>query len=190
MTKKRRGTMRTLWALAALLACGTGEAGVVASPQESETTQNASSLPDPGDDWILRAKNENDEENALAAVAAVGRIVEVGPNGIETEDRRRDRRERTAKRPGDAILFLPPVDPSAAEAFCGEIRAASGARNRDRFWLRNGDEFDGELLKVDRRRVWVRAFNVEFAVPRGRVRAVRFAATVDENDKIEKSGEE
>jgi hypothetical protein len=56
--------------------------------------------------------------------------------------------------------------------------------------LRNGDEFDGELLKVDRRRVWVRAFNVEFAVPRGRVRAVRFAATVDENDKIEKSGEE
>ncbi|MBR4833682.1 MAG: hypothetical protein IKU86_05015, partial [Thermoguttaceae bacterium] len=106
---------------------------------------------------------------------------------IETEDRRIGRRERTPKRPGDAILFLPPVDPSAAEAFCGEILETSGARNRDRFWLRNGDEFDGELLKIDRRRVWIRAFDVEFAVPRGRVRAVRFAAVEKKTEKGEKN---
>ena len=138
----------------------------------------------------MRAKKDDGAEgNALDTVAAVGRIVAVDANGIETEDRRRDRRERTPKRPGDAILFLPPVDPSAAEAFCVEIREASGTRDRDRFWLRNGDEFDGELLKIDRRRVWIRAFDVEFAVPRGRVRAVRFAAD-DKKGKNEKNGEE
>ena len=188
MARKRRASARAIWALsAALLGWGAVEAGVVASPRESEPAQNASSLPNPGDDWILRAKNaDGSEENALASVAAVGRIVAVDRSGIESEDRRRDRRERTPKRPGDAILFLPPVDPSAAEAFCGEIRKAPGDPNRDRFWLRNGDEFDGELLKIDRRRVWIRAFDVEFAVPRGRVRAVRFAA----DDKKEKNGEE
>ena len=127
----------------------------------------------------MREKTDAAEKNALASVAAVGKIVAIDANGIETEDRRRDRRERTPKRPGDAILFLPPVDPSAAEAFCSEIREASGDPNRDRFWLRNGDEFDGELLKIDRRRVWARAFGVEFAVPRGRVRAVRFAENAD-----------
>lgn len=166
----------------------------------SETTKNASSLPDPGDDWILRKRSgarveaaENDgglgtERFAtLADVAAVGRIVAVGSKGIETEDRRRNRRERTPKRPGDAILFLPPVDPSAAEAFCVEIREAGGDRDRDRFWLRNGDEFDGELLKIDRRRVWIRAFDVEFAVPRGRVRAVRFATIEKKTGKDEKN---
>ena len=185
MARKRRASARAVWALAALLGWGAFEMGGVAAERSSETAQNASSLPDPGDDWILRAKNGVDgvEENALASVAAVGRIVAVGPSGIESEDRRRDRRERTPKRPGDAILFLPPVDPSAAEAFCGEVREAPGVRNRDRFWLRNGDEFDGELLKIDRRRVWIRAFGVEFAVPRGRVRAVRFATNVDEKEK-------
>ncbi len=169
------------------------------------STENASSLPDPGDDWILRKKSEtrseasgNDETNgdlpsgsaktpesfaALADVAAVGKIVAIDSTGIETEDRRRDRRERTPKRLGDAILLSPPVDPSAAEAFCVEIREAPGARDRDRFWLRNGDEFDGELLRVDRRRVWIRAFNVEFAVPRGRVRAVRFAEIGEDGEE-------
>ncbi|MBR4976418.1 MAG: hypothetical protein IKY61_05135, partial [Thermoguttaceae bacterium] len=155
----------------------------------SETAQNASSLPNPGDDWILQTKPGDGGENvALASVAAVGRIVAVDANGVETEDRRRDRRERTPKRPGDAILFLPPVDPSAAEAFCVEIWETKGARNRDRFWLRNGDEFDGELLKIDRRRVWIRAFDVEFAVPRGRVRAVRFAENGAGNDKKGEKG--
>ena len=160
-----------------------------AAPPTKETTAR----PNPGDDWILRTpdgeKKDGDEENgrsALDSVAAVGKIVAVDATGIETEDRRRDRRERTPKRPGDAILFLPPVDPSAAEAFCVEIRETSGARDRDRFWLRNGDEFDGELLRVDRRRVWIRAFDVEFAVPQGRVRAVRFAM----DDKKEETGEE
>ena len=160
-----------------------------AAPPTKETTAR----PNPGDDWILRTpdgeKKDGDEENgrsALDSVAAVGKIVAVDATGIETEDRRRDRRERTPKRPGDAILFLPPVDPSAAEAFCVEIRETSGARDRDRFWLRNGDEFDGELLKIDRRRVWIRAFDVEFTVPRGRVRAVRFAA----DEKKGKMGEE
>lgn len=149
----------------------------------AEATENAAPIeettasPNPGDDWIFRRKTEDKaERTALADVAAVGKIVAVDATGIETEDRRRDRRERTPKRPGDALLFWPPVDPSAAEAFCVEIREAPGARDRDRFWLRNGDEFDGELLKIDRRRVWIRAFDVEFAVPRGRVRAVRFAA--------------
>lgn len=189
MARTKRASSRAVWALAALLGWGAFETDVVATPRLSETAQNASSLPNPGDDWILRAKKDDGaEENALASVAAVGRIVAVDASGIETEDRRRDRRERTPKRPGDAILFLPPVDPSAAEAFCVEIREASGARNRDRFWLRNGDEFDGELLKIDRRRVWARAFGVEFAVPRGRVRAVRFAENAD--GKIEKNGEE
>ena len=190
MAKRKRASKRAVWALAALLGWGAGETGVVATERLSETAQNASSLPDPGDDWILRAESakekEDGEEKALASVAAVGKIVAVDANGIEAEDRRRDRRERTPKRPGDALLFLPPVDPSAAEAFCVEIREAPGARDRDRFWLRNGDEFDGELLRVDRRRVWIRAFEVEFAVPRGRVRAVRFAA----DDKKEKNGEE
>ena len=207
MAKEKRALKRAVWTLAAFLVCGAFETSVVAAERLSETTQSASSLPDPGDDWILRKKRDkrpktaakdgtNGELNfenekgterlaALASVAAVGKIVAVGPSGIETEDRRRDRRERTPKRPGDAILFLPPVDPSAAEAFCSEIWETEGARNRDRFWLRNGDEFDGELLKIDRRRVWIRAFDVEFAVPRGRVRAVRFAANRD--DKMEKT---
>ena len=193
MEKKRRPAKLAVWASAALLCCGAIETRVVASPQEDETAQSASSLPNPGDDWIFRATvgetKDGDQGNgrsALSSVAAVGKIVAVGPSGIETEDRRRDRRERTPKRPGDAILFLPPVDPSAAEAFCVEIWETPGDRNRDRFWLRNGDEFDGELVKIDRRRVWIRAFDVEFAVPRGRVRAVRFA----ENDKKGKMGEE
>ena len=193
MEKKRRPAKLAVWASAALLCCGAIETRVVASPQEDETAQSASSLPNPGDDWIFRAtvgeKKDGDQGNgrsALSSVAAVGKIVAVGPSGIETEDRRRDRRERTPKRPGDAILFLPPVDPSAAEAFCVEIREAPGDRNRDRFWLRNGDEFDGDLVKIDRRRVWIRAFGVEFAVPRGRVRAVRFA----EDDKKGKTSEE
>ncbi len=158
-----------------------------------ETTENAASIkettanPNPGDDWILRRKTDDKAgRTALADVAAVGKIVAIDATGIETEDRRRDRRERTPRRPGDAILFLPPVDPSAAEAFCVEIWETPGDRNRDRFWLRNGDEFDGELLRVDRRRVWIRAFDVEFAVPRGRVRAVRFAM----DDKKEETGEE
>lgn len=192
MEKSKRRLKRTVWTSAALLAWSALQTAIVASPQEvateraSETAQVASSLPNPGDDWILRAADESErvgdkerERSALASVAAVGKIVAVDSTGIETEDRRRDRRERTPRRPGDAILFLPPVDPSAAEAFCVEIweeTGATGTRNRDRFWLRNGDEFDGELLKIDRRRVWIRAFDVEFAVPRGRVRAVRFAA--------------
>ncbi|MBQ7111551.1 MAG: hypothetical protein IJO06_10035 [Thermoguttaceae bacterium] len=182
---------RAFWASAALLGCVALGTENVAAERLSETAQVASSLPNPGDDWILRASDgrkkvgdEDDERSALASVAAVGKIVAVDSTGIETEDRRRDRRERTSRRPGDAILFLPPVDPSAAEAFCVEIWEAPGARDRDRFWLRNGDEFDGETLKIDRRRVWIRAFGVEFAVPRGRVRAVRFA----ENDKVEKIG--
>ena len=208
-------------ALAAALAAGTATAeNAFLKDGETETAttgtaaERASSLPDPGDDWILRKKREardeasgNDGANGelrfgsgneaerfatLADVAAVGKIVAVDSTGIETEDRRRDRRERTPRRPGDAILFLPPVDPSAAEAFCVEIRKAPGARNRDRFWLRNGDEFDGELLRIDRRRVWVRAFGVEFAVPRGRARAVRFAE-ISENAKdgrFDEDGEE
>lgn len=200
MTKRKRRLKRTVWA-AAFLGWSALESANVASSQEvaaeraSETAQVASSLPNPGDDWILRAADESErvgdkesERSALAFVAAVGKIVAVDSTGIETEDRRRDRRERTPRRPGDAILFLPPVDPSAAEAFCAEIweeTGATGKRNRDRFWLRNGDEFDGELLKIDRRRVWIRAFDVEFAVPRGRVRAVRFAT----NDKIGERGE-
>ena len=191
-------------ALAAENAFLKGDEAETSSTSEASTTENASSLPNPGDDWILRKKREERDETsgndganggsrsenekaakrfaALADVAAVGKIVAIDSTEIETEDRRRDRRERTPRRPGDAILFLPPVDPSAAEAFCVEIweeTGATGKRNRDRFWLRNGDEFDGELLKIDRRRVWIRAFGVEFAVPRGRVRAVRFAA----NDK-------
>lgn len=187
---------RAFWASAALLGCVALGTENVAAERLSETAQVASSLPNPGDDWILRAsdegKKDGGEENgrsALDSVAAVGKIVAVDSTGIETEDRRRERRERTSRRPGDAILFLPPVDPSAAEAFCVEIweeTGATGKRNRDRFWLRNGDEFDGELLKIDRRRVWIRAFGVEFAVPRGRVRAVRFA----ENDKKGRIGEE
>ena len=187
-TRKGRASARAVWALAALLGWGAFETGGVASERLSETAPNAASCPDPGDDWILRAKNAA-EESALISVAAVGRIVAVGADGIETEDRRRDRRERTPKRPGDAILFLPPVDPSAAEAFCVEIRKAPGDPNRDRFWLRNGDEFDGELLKIDRRRVWIRAFDVEFAVPRGRVRAVRFAEKGDDGKKGENGKE-
>lgn len=202
MEKSKRRLKRTVWTSAALLAWSALQTAIVASPQEvateraSETAQVASSLPNPGDDWILRAADESErvgdkerERSALASVAAVGKIVAVDSTGIETEDRRRDRRERTPRRPGDAILFLPPVDPSAAEAFCVEIweeTGATGTRNRDRFWLRNGDEFDGELLKIDRRRVWIRAFDVEFAVPRGRVRAVRFAA----NGKKGEMGEE
>lgn len=195
MGKKERPSKLTVWASAALLCCGAIETNAVASPNAKETTQSAASLPNPGDDWIFRAtdgeKKDDDKgkgRSALASVAAVGKIVAVDATGIETEDRRRDRRERTPKRPGDAILFLPPVDPSAAEAFCSEIREAPGERNRDRFWLRNGDEFDGELMKIDRRRVWIRAFDVEFSVPRGRVRAVRFAADGDDNDKIGKNG--
>ena len=183
MEERRRPSKLAVWASVALLCCGAFETNAVASPKENETAQSASSLPNPGDDWIFRAtvgeKKDGDKGNgrsALASVAAVGKIVAVDATGIETEDRRRDRRERTPRRPGDAILFLPPVDPSAAEAFCIEIREAPGDRNRDRFWFRNGDEFDGELVKIDRRRVWIRAFDVEFAVPRGRVRAVRFAA--------------
>ena len=182
---------RAFWASAALLGCVALGTENVAAERLSETAQVASSLPNPGDDWILRAtdgetksRERETGRSALASVAAVGKIVAVDSTRIETEDRRRDRRERTPKRPGDAILFLPPVDPSAAEAFCVEIWEAPGARDRDRFWLRNGDEFDGETLKIDRRRVWIRAFGVEFAVPRGRVRAVRFA----ENDKVEKIG--
>lgn len=190
MTRKRRASRRTVWALAALLGFVAFEAKADASERLSETAQNAASLPNPGDDWILREKTDAAEKNALASVAAVGKIVAIDANGIETEDRRRDRRERTPKRPGDAILFLPPVDPNAAEAFCVAIREAPGERNRDRFWLRNGDEFDGELLKIDRRRVWIRAFGVEFVVPRGRVRAVRFAADEKKTGKREsKTGE-
>ncbi len=193
MTTKRPTSKRLVWALAALLSWGAFEAAV-ATERLSETAQRASSLPDPGDDWILRAASERGNDggddgngrSALDSVAAVGKIVAVDAIGIETEDRRRDRRERTPKRPGDSILFLPPVDPSAAETFCVEIWKAPGARDRDRFWLRNGDEFDGELLKIDRRRVWIRAFDVEFAVPRGRVRAVRFAT----DDKKREMGEE
>ena len=193
MAKKKRASKRAIWASAALLGWSAETAVVAETPPQNETAQVASSLPNPGDDWILRAtdgetksRERETGRSALASVAAVGKIVAVDSTRIETEDRRRDRRERTPKRPGDAILFLPPVDPSAAEAFCAEIREASGARDRDRFWLRNGDEFDGELLKIDRRRVWIRAFDVEFAVPRGRVRAVRFAA----DDKKEKNGGE
>lgn len=214
--RRRGGTLAA--ALAAALAAGTSTAeNAFLKDGETETAttgtaaENASSLPDPGDDWILRKKretrdeaSENDGANGdlrfgsgneaerfatLADVAAVGKIVAIDSTEIETEDRRRDRRERTPRRPGDAILFLPPVDPSAAEAFCAEIRKAPGDRNRDRFWLRNGDEFDGELLRVDRRRVWVRAFGVEFAVPRGRARAVRFAE-IGENAEDGKSGED
>lgn len=197
MAKIKRRANRAVWASAALAAlCCRGALATenVPASRPSETAQNAASSPDPGDDWILRAANAKkrggDNENgraALDSVAAVGKIVAVDATGIETEDRRRDRRERTPKRPGDAILFLPPVDPSAAAAFCVEIWEAPGARDRDRFWLRNGDEFDGETLKIDRRRVWIRAFDVEFAVPRGRVRAVRFA---ENDDNIGKNGEE
>lgn len=157
----------------------------------SGSAENAATLPNPGDDWILRAATEeigaDNDVSPLERVWAVGKIVAIDSTGIETEDRRLDRRERTPRRPGDAVLFLPPVDPSAATAFCEAIRKASGARNRDRFWLRNGDEFDGELVKVDRRRVWIRAFDVEFAVPRGRVRAVRFATIGQECENSENS---
>lgn len=192
--KNKRRLKRTIWASSALLVWGGAfEAGVVAAEGVSARAPVASILPDPGEDWILLASEgekkdggDDDGRSALASVAAVGKIVAVDSTGIATEERRRDRRERTPRRPGDAILFLPPVDPSAAEAFCVEIWETPGDRNRDRFWLRNGDEFDGELLKIDRRRVWIRAFDVEFAVPRGRVRAVRFAA----NDKRGEMGEE
>lgn len=203
MEKRGKRARRFFFAASAAVALAAGasaaeeNAFVKSATPETSTAENASSLPDPGDDWILRKKSETRSEAsgnggtngdlasgnaktsekfaALADVAAVGKIVAIDSTGIETEDRRRGRRERTPKRPGDAILFLPPVDPSAAQAFCVEIRETPGARDRDRFWLRNGDEFDGELLRVDRRRVWIRAFDVEFAVPRGRVRAVRFA---------------
>ncbi len=189
MTKKTAATFGAFAAaLVGAFAAAEEPRVPVAATTASETARNAATLPNPGDDWILRAATGGDvgEENALSTlerVAAVGKILAVDSTGIETEDRRLERRERTPKRPGDALLFWPPVDPSAAEAFCSEIRKASGARNRDRFWLRNGDEFDGELLKIDRRRVWIRAFGVEFAVPRGRVRAVRFAAK-DENREV------
>lgn len=192
--KNKRRLKRTIWASSALLVWGGAfEAGVVAAEGVGAAAHVASILPDPGEDWILRASEgekkdggDDDGRSALASVAAVGKIVAVDSTGIATEERRRDRRERTPRRPGDAILFLPPVDPSAAEAFCVEIWETPGDRNRDRFWLRNGDEFDGELLKIDRRRVWIRAFDVEFAVPRGRVRAVRFA----EDDKKGEMDEE
>ncbi|MBR2005427.1 MAG: hypothetical protein IJ991_14760 [Thermoguttaceae bacterium] len=217
MKKRGKTARRFFFAALAAGALAAESAFFKGGPSETSATpgtpsmENASSLPDPGDDWILRKKSEtrseasgNDEANgdlpsgnaktsesfaALADVAAVGKIVAIDSTGIETEDRRRDRRERTPKRLGDAILLSPPVDPSAAEAFCVEIREAPGARDRDRFWLRNGDEFDGELLRVDRRRVWIRAFDVEFAVPRGRVRAVRFAE-IDEDAGDGKLGED
>ena len=97
MVKKRLTASRAGWALAALLGWSAFGALVVASERLSETAQNASSLPDPGRDWILRAKSgerkeggEDDGRPALDSVAAFGRIVAVDRNGIETEDRRRD----------------------------------------------------------------------------------------------------
>lgn len=150
---------------------------------------NAVAAPNPGDDWLLPPKRD-DAPNAetppifafgeilsdaaiLTEIVAVGRIVKIDATEIETENRRTASTERFKRRPGGAILFRPPVDPNEAAKFCRKIREER--ENRDQIWLRNGDEFVGTLLAVDRRRVFFRAFGVDVAIPRGRVRAVRFA---------------
>ncbi|MBR4832891.1 MAG: hypothetical protein IKU86_00965, partial [Thermoguttaceae bacterium] len=89
MTKK---TAATFGAFAAALvgAFAFAEEPTISIPTASEAARNAATLPNPGDDWILRAPSEEkkDGENARSAldfVAAVGKILAVDAAGIETE---------------------------------------------------------------------------------------------------------
>ena len=139
----------------------------------------ADDAPSPTEDWLAPRELAPDRP-LFEQSQAVGRIERVDGGEIVTERRSDGERVSRPLETTSFILFAPHED-SESDAFDGEA-SYRNAGVLARIWLRNGDAFDGKLIRIDRRRVYFSAFGRELTIPRGRVVAIRLPK--EENDAL------
>lgn len=127
--------------------------------------------PDLDQDWFVTT-GEFDESRPFEGVSAVGRVMRVDEKGFDTEDRVEGTEKHYERLPGTSILLKRAVDLERTIELCREVRSLS--RFDDHVWLSNGDDFPCEVLGLDKRFVYLRAFDVDVRAPRGKVAAIRF----------------
>ncbi len=131
----------------------------------------------PNEDWLVASNPVEGDSSALSGTSPVGRVTRIDEINVETEDRLAKVETRFKRPPGGAVLLKP--QPSAAD-FEKRVGAIRVIRWRlDYVWLRNGDEFPCDFLALDKRFAYLRAFDVDVRIPRGRVAAIRFRDASD-----------
>ena len=133
----------------------------------------SAAFPSVEEDWLAPCETSSDR-SLFEQAYAVGRIERAEGDVIVTERRADGKRVEYSLITTSFILFAP-HDVPESETFAAEPTYRV-PRAHARIWLRNGDAFDGDLLRVDRRRVYFTAFGRELTIPRGRVRAIRLPA--------------
>ena len=132
----------------------------------------------PNEDWLVAANPVEGDSSALSGTTSVGRVTGIDATNVETEDRLAKVETRFKRPQGGAVLLKPQPEPSDVEERIGAIRESR--RRFDYVWLRNGDEFPCDFLALDKRFAYLRAFEVDVRIPRGRVAAIRFRDVSDD----------
>ena len=119
----------------------------------------------------------------LDGTTAIGRVTRIDATAIESEDRLKGVESHFERPNGGGIILKPHSDLLEVEKRIRLIRDHRGFC--DYVWLRNGDGFPCDFFTLDKRFARLRAFGVDFSIPRGRVLAIRFrdVAEVEPNDK-------
>ena len=115
---------------------------------------------------------EFEESQSFAGVFGIGRVTYVDGKGFDTEDRVAGTERRYARLSGTAVILKRTVDSERIQELCRQVRSMRSVD--DHVWLSNGDDFSCEVLGMNKRFVYLRAFDVEMATPRGKVAAIRF----------------
>ena len=134
----------------------------------------------PNEDWLVASNPAEVDSSALSGTSSVGRVTRIDATNVETEDRVAKVETRFGRPQGGAVLLKPQPAPADVEKRVVAIRKTR--RRFDYVWLRNGDEFPCEFFALDKRFAYLRAFDVDVKIPRGRVAAIRFRDVSD--DKI------
>lgn len=137
----------------------------------SLATEGTSAALSPSEHWIVAPPSEAGPFSFQRDVEAIGQIRTIEKGKIVYVSSKRQERSLDA---GISIVFFPPIDSVVAEAFCQTLQNDGG--DVDKALLCNGDELEGEFVRMDARRLYFIAFDREIAIPRYRVRALRIAA--------------
>ena len=125
----------------------------------------------PNEDWLVLPGSDG-AASVFDATSSVGRITRIDATNIETEDRLKRAQTRFERPCGGGVLLKPQAESEDVEK---RVHAILEERRRlDYIWLRNGDEFFCDFLALDKRFAYIRAFDVDVRIPRGRVAAIRF----------------
>ena len=125
------------------------------------------------------AASGTSDGSVVVSARVVGRVERVDATRVVVEEPVEGRRVEYSRCELAGLAFAPRESSFDAE----RALSARATFSRDYVWLRNGDEFPCRLVLIDRRRATVDAFGLQFAIPRGRIRAFSFGARAEETTR-------